>query len=72
MLGFGKNIDAKATISLERTIEGALNLARRIGDRDNGMQTLITGSLHLVGGALCLLEPTASDVFLEVLGPDIV
>jgi folylpolyglutamate synthase len=49
-------IDSSATISLERTVEGALRLARRIGEQGNGMQTLVTGSLHLVGGALCLLE----------------
>ena len=49
-------IHSSATISLERTVEGALRLARRIGEQGNGMQTLVTGSLHLVGGALCLLE----------------
>ncbi|KAI9736733.1 MAG: hypothetical protein M1834_000937 [Cirrosporium novae-zelandiae] len=49
-----KSIDPKAEISLERTIEGALKLAKMIGDQGNGMQTLITGSLHLVGGALSL------------------
>ncbi|KAL9119551.1 MAG: hypothetical protein Q9187_003896 [Circinaria calcarea] len=56
-----RTIDPDAEISLERTIEGALNLARRIGDRGNGMQTLVTGSLHLVSGALSLLEPNTSD-----------
>ncbi len=40
----------EAEISLERTIEGALKLAREISYRDNGMQTLATGSLHLVSG----------------------
>ncbi len=52
-----KNIDPNVEISIEPTIEGALNLARRIGHRNNGMQTLVTGSLYLVGGALSLLEP---------------
>jgi len=52
-----KNLDTKATISSEQTIEGALDRAREIGDQNNGMQALITGSLHLVSGALCLLEP---------------
>ena len=38
-------------------IEEALSLARKIGEQNHGMQTLITGSLHLVGGALNLLNP---------------
>ena len=46
-----------AQVSVEPTVEGALNLAR-MADRGAGMQTLITGSLYLVGSALRLLEPT--------------
>ena len=49
-------IDATATVLQERTIEGALNRAREIGDQSNGMQVLITGSLHLVSGANHLLN----------------
>ena len=45
-----------AQVSVEPTVEGALNLAR-MADRGAGMQTLITGSLYLVGSALRLLEP---------------
>jgi folylpolyglutamate synthase len=52
-----KNLDPKARISSERTIEEALDRAREIGNTTNGIQALITGSLHLVSGALCLLEP---------------
>ena len=52
-----KSLDPKATVSRERTIEGALHRAREIGDQNEGMQTLVTGSLHLVSGALNLLEP---------------
>ena len=51
-----KNIDPNVDIAIEPDIESALNLARKIGDRGNGMQTLVTGSLYLVGGALRLLE----------------
>lgn len=47
---------------MERTIEEALDRARRI-DRGQGIQVLITGSLHLVGGALCLLEPDENTVY---------
>ena len=57
---FWKKIDPEATVSCERTIEGALHQAREIGDQNNGMQTLVTGSLHLVSGALYLLEPNHS------------
>ena len=42
--------------SVEMTVEGALGLARD-ADRGEGMQTLVTGSLYLVGSALRLLEP---------------
>lgn len=40
----------------EPTIEGAINLARQYGE-PTGAQTLITGSLYLMGGALRILEP---------------
>ncbi|RFU32266.1 hypothetical protein B7463_g4085, partial [Scytalidium lignicola] len=48
--------DPAAAIYQERTIEEALFRAREIGDASNGIQALITGSLHLVSGALNLLE----------------
>lgn len=40
----------------EPTIEGAINIVRQHGEA-NGAQTLITGSLNLMGGALRVLEP---------------
>jgi len=52
-----RKIDPEAAIINEQTIEGALNFARRIGEEKGGMQTLVTGSLHLIGGALNLLRP---------------
>jgi folylpolyglutamate synthase/dihydropteroate synthase len=52
-----KSIDQKATVLRERTIEEALHRAKEIGDQNDGMQTLVTGSLHLVSGALNLLRP---------------
>lgn len=57
-----RKIDPEAEISIEPTIEGALNLARRIGLQHDGMQTLVTGSLHLVGAALHLLESDCSSI----------
>jgi folylpolyglutamate synthase len=50
------NANPEAEVSLKRTIEEALRLAREIGDCHGGMQSLIVGSLHLVGGALCVLQ----------------
>lgn len=52
-----KKIDPEAQVFNEATIEGALNVARKIGEQSGGMQTFVTGSLHLVGGALNILRP---------------
>ena len=57
-----KSIDPVVDMTVETTIEGALKLALEIGNRDGGMQTLVTGSLYLVGGALSFLEPTTPDI----------
>jgi hypothetical protein len=51
-----KILDPMATVLYERTIEGALDRARKIGHQNNGMQALVTESLHLVSGALYLLK----------------
>lgn len=52
-----RHLDPTVTVLCERTIESALDRAREIGDQNNGMQALVTRSLHLVSGALCFLEP---------------
>lgn len=52
-----KEIHSDATVSTEPTIEGAIRLAERISVQQGGMQAFVTGSLHLVGGALNLLRP---------------
>lgn len=52
------SISPSTTIFCEQTIEGALGVARRIGGQESGVHVLVTGSLHLVSGALCLLEPS--------------
>jgi hypothetical protein len=57
--GVWERVDPIAKISYEPTIEDAVRLAKSIGERDNGMQTLVTGSLYLVGGVLRLLKPDA-------------
>jgi folylpolyglutamate synthase len=54
---FWKKFDPQANVLKHSTIEGALMLAKRIGDQEGGMQTLVTGSLYLVGGALNILCP---------------
>jgi folylpolyglutamate synthase len=58
-----KQIHPATEILVERTIEGALEAARRIGKEsgDGGMQTLITGSQHLVGPALALIRPPPAE-----------
>ena len=51
-----KILDAKTEVYIKETIEEALNFAKVVGDAHNGMEALITGSLHLVGGALHVLN----------------
>ncbi|KAJ5875289.1 uncharacterized protein N7473_012636 [Penicillium subrubescens] len=52
-----KEIHPHATVSTEPTIEGAIRLAERISIEQGGMHAFVTGSLHLVGGALSFLRP---------------
>lgn len=52
-------LDPKANITVVPTIEHAINLVRGLGSsvsEGQTVQALITGSLHLVGGALAILE----------------
>lgn len=52
-------LDPDAKVQVIPTIEEAINTARELADSDAGgqkVQALITGSLHLVGGALGILE----------------
>jgi folylpolyglutamate synthase len=58
-----KQIHPATEILVKRTIESALEAARRIGKEsaDGGMQTLITGSQHLVGPALALIRPPPAE-----------
>ena len=51
-----KSILPQTQTTFESTIEGAINLVRSL-DQGTGMQILVIGSQHLVGGALRLLEP---------------
>ena len=52
-----QNISPETQTAFEPTIEGALNLAKFF-DQGSGTRVLVTGSLHLVGGALRILEPS--------------
>jgi folylpolyglutamate synthase len=52
-----KEFHPGATVSIEPTIEQAIRLAERISVQHGGMEAFVTGSLHLVGGALSLLRP---------------
>lgn len=52
-----KNIQPDAEILVEQTIEGALESARKIGQaHGGGADVLITGSQHLVGPALAIIQ----------------
>jgi len=55
-----KRTQPATSILFEPTIQGAMELARKIGREHGGMQTLVTGSLRLVGGALGLLGSQAT------------
>uniref|UniRef100_A0A093XZ96 tetrahydrofolate synthase n=2 Tax=Talaromyces marneffei PM1 TaxID=1077442 RepID=A0A093XZ96_TALMA len=52
-----EQLDPKPGLYVEPTIEDALALARDIAVEKEGLDVLVTGSLHLVGGALSLLRP---------------
>jgi hypothetical protein len=52
-------LDSSATVKVMPTIEQSIDYARHIGEdlpEGETVQALITGSLHLVGGALGILE----------------
>lgn len=52
-------LDPSAKIMVIPSIEEAINTARNLADSEGSgkkVQALITGSLHLVGGALGILE----------------
>jgi len=51
-----RSISPQTQTVFESTIEGALGFARSL-DQGSGTQSLVTGSLYLVGGALRILEP---------------
>ncbi|THV63705.1 hypothetical protein D6D28_10456, partial [Aureobasidium pullulans] len=52
-----RRLDSSVQISIQNSIEDALKEARSIADTFGAAQALVVGSLHLVSGALCLLEP---------------
>ncbi|KKZ63275.1 folylpolyglutamate synthase [[Emmonsia] crescens] len=52
-----KELNPRAVVSTEPTIEGAIQHARRISAQQGGMEVLVTGSLYLAGGALNFLRP---------------
>jgi len=46
----------ESIVTYEPYIKGALKLAKQLGESEGGTQTLITGSQHLVGPALSILQ----------------
>lgn len=51
-----QDLQKDADVKVVRTIEEALNLAREVGKQKGGVDVFATGSLHLVGGVLGILE----------------
>jgi hypothetical protein len=51
-----RTVDLTTQISLKPSIKEALNFAKMVKDRENGMQTLVTSSSYLVKAALYLLK----------------
>lgn len=51
-----QDLQKDADIRVVKTIEEALNLAREVGLEKGGVDVFATGSLHLVGGVLGMLE----------------
>ncbi|KFY68899.1 hypothetical protein V496_00722 [Pseudogymnoascus sp. VKM F-4515 (FW-2607)] len=51
-----EKMDPAATVVLSETIAGALGHVRELARQGGEVQALVTGSLHLVGGALGVLE----------------
>lgn len=55
-----KTLDNDSEVTTKASIEDAVNFAKNIGAAD-GMQALITGSPHFVGGALYYIRRTNSE-----------
>jgi hypothetical protein len=54
--GIWKGLHPNSKVFFEPTIRGALQKVKEIGKGHGSVQTLVTGSLYLVGGALSFLE----------------
>lgn len=55
-----RSLDIHTHTAVVSTVEDAVAAARNIGDQCDGMQTLVTGNLHLVSSALLALESSTS------------
>lgn len=51
-----KRFNKESHLLFEPNVQRALDSARKLGTEAGGMHTLVTGSQHLVGGALYLLN----------------
>lgn len=55
-----RRVDPEAEVSVVRTIEEAVDLVRQASSKDEQVTALVTGSLHLVGGFLEVIEGGAN------------
>ena len=50
-----RSLDPTCQVLTASNVEGAVSMARKIGKQ--GMKAFVTGSLHLVGSVLYILDP---------------
>ncbi|KAL2430868.1 Folylpolyglutamate synthase [Exophiala dermatitidis] len=62
--------DTTATIHLASTIQEAVELAQALSENQETTEILVTGSIHLVGGVLALLEGASSPSSTNSLSND--
>ena len=62
-------LDGNALNVVHSSIEEAVELARRVAEGDERLLVLVTGSLHLVGGLLKVLEKQAEEQSTEGIRP---
>jgi len=52
-----------AKVHIRSSIQGSVKFVNTCADKDDEIEILVTGSLHLVGGLIAILEEGASRIF---------
>jgi hypothetical protein len=66
-----ENLEEIAAVYICDTIEESLSKAEELASLAGGADTLVLGSLHLVSGVLCVLDPAGAR-YLEAKKDDLV